>query len=75
MTSKYLTSRHSKLVCLISLLPVIIFSNPQKATADSTRITQIYDAENNRISTVVAQKVPKNLGSPDKGRRRGGSSR
>ncbi|MEO1428452.1 MAG: hypothetical protein AAFS12_12960 [Cyanobacteria bacterium J06632_19] len=75
MTSLNLTQRYSKLACMVSLLPIIMLSNPLKASAYSTQLTQASNTENNGISTVVAQKVPQDLGAPDKGRRRGGSSR
>ncbi|AFY56076.1 hypothetical protein Riv7116_3626 [Rivularia sp. PCC 7116] len=75
MTFLNSTKRYSKLACLISLIPIIIIGNPLKASAYSTQLIQASDAENNSIPTVVAQRVPQNLGSPDEGRRRGGSSR
>ncbi|MGD1909731.1 MAG: hypothetical protein ACFB2X_02340 [Rivularia sp. (in: cyanobacteria)] len=72
MTCYNLTKKHSKFVCLISLLSLTIFSHPVEKRIHSPEVlnAQITDSGN-----LVSQVVPQDLGLPKTGRRRAGTNR
>ena len=67
MTQNNLAVKGSKLTCLISLLWITILSYPLQAQALGNKTTH--------TSHLIAQIVPRGIGSPETGRRRGGTSR
>lgn len=72
MTCYNLTRKHSKFVCLISLLSLTIFSHP---TEKKTDLIEVLDAQVTHSSNLISQTVPQDLGLPKKGRHRAGTNR
>lgn len=72
MTCYNLTKKHSKFVCLISLLSLTIFSHPIEKRTYST---EVLDAQITNSSNLISQTVPQDLGLPKTGRRRAGTNR
>lgn len=73
MTRQHSIQIYSKLACLMSLLSVTILSYPLQAQAHLTETLANKTTPSSKIS--MSDQVPKDLGSPETGRRRGGTSR
>ncbi|MEM9925226.1 MAG: hypothetical protein AAF915_15990 [Cyanobacteria bacterium P01_D01_bin.50] len=72
MTCYKLNQKHSKFVCLISLLSLTIFSNPIEKRTYSP---EVLDTQITNSDSLISQAVPADLGLPKTGRRRAGTNR